>query len=94
MNDAMTSGGVHVRKGNKVGFTAVIHCWDKQFDSGVKLGHQGYIVKQGDWESGTIVGVVKERIGLSDIGATVPVSAATDSPFNALSVTPVVDEHH
>lgn len=87
MHDAMTSGGIHVRIGNMVGFTVAIHWWYKQFNSGVKLGYQDYTVKQGDWESGTVVGVVKERIGLSKIGAIVPASATTDSRSNTLSVT-------
>jgi hypothetical protein len=45
-----------------------IHCWDKQLESDVILGHEDYTVKQGDWVDGTVVGMVMERIGSSDIG--------------------------
>jgi hypothetical protein len=52
-----------------MGLTVAIHCWDKQLNkSNVKLSHEDYTVKQGDWVDGTVVGMVIERIGSSDIG--------------------------
>ena len=76
-NNTLISAGIQVQKQQKIGLTVAIHCWDKQLESDVKLGHEDYTVKQGDWVDGTVVGMVMERIGSSDIGV-----AEVDKPFS------------
>lgn len=68
INEGTITSGIFVQKEEKVGFTVAIHCWGKQLDLDVELGHADYTVKQGDWKSGTEVGVITERIGSTDIG--------------------------
>jgi hypothetical protein len=67
-NNTLISAGIQVQKQQEIRLTVAIHCWDKQLESDVKLGHEDYTVKQGHWVDGTVVGVVMERIGSSDIG--------------------------
>jgi hypothetical protein len=76
-NNTSISAGIQVQKQQKIGLTVAIHCWDKQLESNVKLGHEDYTVKQGDWVDGTVVGMVMERIGSSNIGI-----AKVDKPFS------------
>jgi len=76
-NNTLISAGIQVQKQEKIGLTVAIHCWDEQLESGVKLGHKDYTVKQGDWADGTVVGLVMERIGSSNIGV-----AKLDKPFS------------
>jgi hypothetical protein len=44
-NNTLISAGIQVQKQQKVGLTVAIHCWDKQLESDVKLGHEDYTVK-------------------------------------------------
>ena len=76
-NNTLISAGIQVQKQQAIGLTVAIHCWDKQLESDVKLGHDDYTVKQGHWVDGTVVGTVMQRIGSSDIGI-----AKVDKPFS------------
>lgn len=76
-NDTAISAGILLQRQDDVRLTVAIHCWDKQLESQVDLGHADYTVKQGDWASGTVVGRVTERMGDSDIGL-----AKVNEPFS------------
>lgn len=76
-NSTTISAGILLQRQDEVRLTVAIHCWGKQLKSKVDLGHADYIVKQGDWASGTVVGRVTERTGDSDIGL-----AKVDKPFS------------
>lgn len=76
-NQTMITAGINVQKNLEQRLTVAIHCWDQQLNAGIDLGAEEYAIKQGDWDSGTLVGKVIGRIGNSDIGL-----ASIDVPFS------------
>ena len=65
-----SSAGILVEKDNQQRLTVAIHKFQYELDKfPTKLGDTDhFIVKQGDWDTGTVVGNVTERMGQSEIG--------------------------
>jgi hypothetical protein len=64
------TAGILVEKDNLTRLTVAMHCWEEELKTvPEKLGQPGYfVVKQGNWDTGAVVGHVTERIRDSDIG--------------------------